>query len=128
MLRTKGKPSVELLYFDGCPNYERLLPRVRSLASEYGLERNVVLRRVESVDEAMDERFLGSPTIRVDGEDIERAAKGRTDYGLKCRVYRTEQGLAGVPPEDWLRTALDEHGDAVRAELSGSGVRPRPGR
>lgn len=51
-------------------------------------------------------RFLGSPTIRVDGRDIEPGADERIEYVLACRVYRTEHGAAGVPDERWLRDAL----------------------
>ena len=51
-------------------------------------------------------RFLGSPTIRVDGRDIEPGADERTDYAFACRIYRTARGTAGAPDERWLRDAL----------------------
>jgi hypothetical protein len=97
--------KVEVLFFDGCPSTERVLPRIEQLAREAGAE--VELRRVESLEAAEHERFLGSPTVRVDGQDIESAAGERDDYGLKCRLYRTSTGASGLPPEDWLRAALD---------------------
>jgi hypothetical protein len=52
-------------------------------------------------------RFLGSPTIRVDGRDIEPGADRRTEYVLACRIYRTEERIAGVPDDRWLRDALE---------------------
>ena len=60
-------------------------------------------RRVESAAER--ERFLGSPTLRVDGVDIDPGAGERTDYGLKCRLYPTNQGLRGAPPDEWVLDA-----------------------
>jgi hypothetical protein len=95
---------VELLYFDGCPGIERVLPTVGPLAEAAGAR--VIRRRVETAQEAEAQRFLGSPTVRVDGVDVEPGAEQRTDYGLKCRLYRTADGLTGVPEEDWVRDAL----------------------
>jgi hypothetical protein len=95
---------VELLYFDGCPGIERVMPVVDPLAEAAGAR--VIKRRVETAQEAEAQRFLGSPTVRVNGVDVEPGAEQRTDYGLKCRLYRTEAGLTGVPEEDWVRDAL----------------------
>lgn len=98
--------KVELLYFDGCPSYERLLPRLRELVSEAGADAEVELRRVESIDDAERQRFLGSPTVRVDGRDIDPGAASRGDFGLKCRLYRWDEGTSPLPREEWIREAL----------------------
>jgi hypothetical protein len=95
---------VELLYFDGCPGIDRVLPAVAPLAEAAGAR--VVRRRVETPEQAEAQRFLGSPTVRVDGVDVEPGAEQRCDYGLKCRLYRTAAGLAGVPEEGWVQEAL----------------------
>ncbi len=95
--------KVEILYFDGCPGYEALLPRVRALAGD-GAE--VELRAVTSLEAAQAERFLGSPTVRVDGRDVDPAAAGRTDFGLKCRLYPAAGGAAHAPPDEWIERAL----------------------
>jgi hypothetical protein len=100
--------TVELLYFDGCPSYEQLLPRLSELASTAGAE--LVLRRVETRADAERERFLGSPTVRVDGRDVDPEAAQRTDFGLKCRLYRWDSRQAGTPPEEWITRALTEPG------------------
>ena len=98
-----------MVFFDGCPSHERLLPRVRELADAAGAE--LVLRRVETPEEAERERFLGSPTVRVDGRDVDPGADARSDYGLKCRLYRSpELGQSQVPPERWIRAALGTDG------------------
>ena len=99
--------SVELLYFDGCPSYERVLPRLRGLVAEAGIADEVVSRRIESPEAAVVERFLGSPTVRVNGVDVEPGAGERDDFGLKCRLYGTAEGLRGTPPEEWVIRALN---------------------
>ncbi len=97
---------VELLYFDGCPSYERLLPRLRELVAAADPDAPIELRRVETAEEAARERFLGSPTVRVDGRDVDPGAPQRRDFGLKCRLYRTERGLGPLPPDGWIAEAL----------------------
>ena len=98
--------KIELLYFDGCPSHEAFLPRLHDLLSHAGADAAVKQRRVESDEAAQRERFLGSPTLRVDGVDVDPGAAGRTDYGLKCRLYPTDEGLRGAPPDAWVLDAL----------------------
>lgn len=99
--------TVEVLYFDGCPNHEALLPHLRALLVSAGVQPEIELRRVESAEAAEDERFLGSPSVRVDGDDVDPGAAERTDYGLKCRLYPSEDGLRGAPLDEWVLDALD---------------------
>jgi len=98
--------NVEVLYFDGCPNHESLVPRLRELLARAGAGCALTLRRVETAEEAERERFLGSPTVRVDGQDVDTTAAERNDYGLKCRLYATDAGLRGTPPDSWILNAL----------------------
>lgn len=98
--------QVELLYIDGCPSHEHLLPVVRRLTQAAGA--GLALRRIDTPEAAEAERFLGSPTIRVDGRDVDPGAGDRTDYGLRCRLYRSrELGPSPVPPTSWIEAALD---------------------
>jgi hypothetical protein len=100
--------TIEVLYFDGCPNHETLLPRLRELLAHDGISTEIDLRRITDDEAAQRERFLGSPTVRVNGRDVEPDAEQRTDYGMKCRLYRTPTGLSGEPPEEWLRAAVGQ--------------------
>lgn len=102
--------EIELLYFDGCPSHEAFLPRLRELLARAGVDAPVAERRVESDTDAQRERFLGSPTLRVDGVDVDPDAGERTDYGLKCRLYPTSEGLRGTPPDEWVLSALRRAG------------------
>lgn len=99
-------PRVEILYFDGCPNHEPARALVERVAAELRVEPAIELIEVVDPEAAADLRFLGSPTIRVDGSDVEPGAEERREFVLSCRVYRTERGLAGQPDEAWIREAL----------------------
>jgi hypothetical protein len=99
--------TVEVLYFDGCPSYEALMPRLERIMSEGGLDPEAVeLRHVGSDAVARDARFLGSPSVRVDGIDVEPDAGDRADFGMKCRLYEFNGRRRGTRPDAWLRTAL----------------------
>lgn len=91
--------KVELLYFDGCPNWkvadERLAHAAR-LVSRGDL--TVQRRRVDTEQEAVALGFTGSPTIVIDGQDP--FATGSEQVGLACRVYATPHGLSGSPTVD----------------------------
>jgi hypothetical protein len=95
---------IEVLYFDGCPSHDRLLPSLRELAAGHGAE--LAQRRIETLAEAEEARFLGSPSVRIDGVDVEPGAGERTDFGLKCRLYRSSDGQSGLPPQAWIERAL----------------------
>jgi hypothetical protein len=100
------RPLVEILYFDGCPNHEAARALVERVAAELQVEPELTLVRVPDPEAAVEHRFLGSPTVRVDGGDVEPGADERDDYVLSCRVYRVARGLSGQPDPDWIREAL----------------------
>jgi hypothetical protein len=97
---------IEVLYFDGCPSHDRLLPLLDDLAAGHGAE--LKQRHVETLEQAERAHFLGSPSVRVNGLDVEPSARGRTDFGLKCRLYRSSDGQSGLPPREWIERALRE--------------------
>lgn len=99
---------IEVLTFVGCPNAQPTIELVERVFLELGANGELLLVQVKDADEAEAQRFLGSPTVRVDGRDIEPGADERTDFAFSCRIYRTEHGSSGQPSEDWLRSALDE--------------------
>lgn len=105
--------TIEVLYFDGCPNHEALLPRLRELMTRVGVAAPVELRRIDSFEAARRERFLGSPTVRIDGEDVDTSSCSRTDYGLKCRLYPGPDGLRGVVPDELILAGLMRRRDVA---------------
>ena len=95
--------TIEVLYFESCPNHEPTLQLVLEVAQTLGLSPDVREVVVASPDEVEALRFLGSPSVRVNGRDIEPGADDRIDFALGCRVY----GASGVPPRDLLVAAFE---------------------
>jgi hypothetical protein len=102
------RPRIEILYFEGCPNHEPARALVERVATQLRLEPEIRLVEVADPDAAVALRFLGSPTVRVNGLDVEPGAGERRDFALSCRIYRSERGVAEQPHESWVREALTE--------------------
>jgi hypothetical protein len=98
--------SVELLYFEGCPHYEAMVDRLDVLMRRAGRQAQVQLRNIPDEPAAVRERFLGSPTVRVDGYDVEPGASERSDFGMTCRLYSTDEGHRETPLDEWILDAL----------------------
>jgi hypothetical protein len=100
------QPRVELLFWDGCPSHPQALEDLREAMAAEGLDPDTILVREVGTDQlAEHERFVGSPTIRIDGEDVQPT--GDEPTGLTCRVYRMRDGrISPVPDPADLREAL----------------------
>ena len=98
--------KVELLYFEGCPHHVQAKELLQKVLDDEGLADPITPVLVETPEKARETRFLGSPTIQIDGRDIEPAAASRTDYGFSCRVYDVNGTSSGTPPSEMIRAAL----------------------
>lgn len=100
-----GRVKVQLLYFDGCPNWREADGKVRAALGMVG-RGDVEVERVlvSTPEEAEAVRFQGSPTVWVDGTDP--FARPDAPVGLSCRLYRTSAGLAGSPTVEQLVEVL----------------------
>ena len=97
--------GVRFLYYEECPSHEQALERLREVMAEEGIPREVEVVEVETEEQAHELRFVGSPTIRVDGQDIDPPGDPR--YGLTCRAYRLEDDrISPLPSRDMIRHAL----------------------
>jgi hypothetical protein len=96
-----------VLVSDGCPNTELALERVQEAARIMGLKglrpKTVWIR---DAGHAITTRFLGSPSVRVNGLDVEPGAQSRSDFGLSCRLYRLGAGVDRAPPVSVIVAAL----------------------
>jgi hypothetical protein len=104
--RPVHRPIIDVLYVEECPNYPDTLALVQRVGTELGID--VELRTTLIADQAAAEgaRFPGSPTVRVDGRDVEPGSEPPAEYTLACRLYRLEHRFAGQPEERWVREAL----------------------
>ncbi len=98
--------TIDLYYWEGCPSYPEALALLESVIADRGLGVEVALHEVKTDDEAVALRFPGSPTIRVDGRDVDPVgAAGRP--ALNCRIYRLPDGrVSPVPSREQLEEAL----------------------
>ena len=98
--------TIELYFWEGCPSYPEALALLESLIAERRLDLTVELHEVTTDEEAVALRFPGSPTIRVDGRDVDPiGAAGRP--ALNCRIYHLPDGrVSPVPSRELLEEAL----------------------
>lgn len=100
---------VEVLTFAGCPHGCGALQLARTVAADIDQTADVRLVYIKQEQvEAM--RFLGSPSIRVDGRDIEPGAETRRNYAFSCRLYSTGLRLGPLLDPAWLRDSLTSVG------------------
>lgn len=97
---------IDFLYWSGCPSHEKAERELRQAMADLKIEPTVLtVRRVETREEAMATNFPGSPTIRIDGADIESADE---EPQLTCRVYRRRDGrISPTPDPACIREALE---------------------
>ena len=94
--------KIQVLAFEGCPNDQLTIALIEELLRKRGL--SAAVERVEvTAETAAELRFLGSPTVQIDGVDIEPAARARTAFGICCRTY---PGGKGVPPREMIEAAI----------------------
>ena len=98
--------NVELFYIENCPNYPAAADMLKEALRERGLPENISEIAVSDSAQAEALAFRGSPTIRVDGNDIEDTPPMQDQYGLSCRTYLIGGKLQGLPPRDMIRRAL----------------------
>ncbi|MGH3994568.1 MAG: DF family (seleno)protein [Pseudonocardiaceae bacterium] len=98
--------KVELLWWEGCPSHPQALAELRDVLRDEAVDTEVELVEVETDERAQAERFPGSPTIRIDGEDIVPPGEGEP-FSLTCRVYRLlDGGVSPTPDPEDVRRAV----------------------
>ena len=107
---------IEVLYFEGCPNHKPAFERVQEVLKEEGISAEVSEVNVADTAKAQEVSFLGSPSIRVNGLDVEQAARSVREYGMMCRMYVVNGRREGLPPREMVRQAILETQSAVSAE------------
>lgn len=98
--------NVTFLYYEDCPSHDLAFDRLRQIMAEEGIEAEVEVIKVETEEQAQRLRFIGSPTILVNGRDIEPPPSDAY-YALTCRAYRLEDGrISPLPSPEAIRRAL----------------------
>jgi len=97
---------IDFLFWRDCPSHPEARELLRDVLQERGVDAEIVEREVLTQDEAEELAFPGSPTIRVDGRDVDPAGAARRP-ALTCRIYHLPDGrVSPVPSREQLEEAL----------------------
>ena len=99
--------KIEILYFDGCPSHELADRRVREVLEEMAVDAELVRINVKDQATAIEVRFPGSPTVRINGEDVVPVPSGEP-HSMRCRVYPASTGFEGAPNKAEIRAAIEK--------------------
>lgn len=114
--------KIEVLYIADCPHHKPVIERVRDVLCAAGIDDPVMEVEVLSTMDAEERGFFGSPTVRIDGLDVEPEARATRHFGLGCRSYAENGHRSGMPSRELIRRALQEmrsaQGDAPVATPS----------
>ncbi len=103
---TNGSVRIEILAREDCPNRGMAISVVERVVDETGVPAEIAVVDVTSEDEAYALRLPGSPTVLVDGRDVDPGPTAAAEFSLDDRMYRTQRGLSGWPEPQWVRDAL----------------------
>jgi hypothetical protein len=99
--------KIVLYYWEGCPSHPEAEALLRDVLAERGIDAAIELVEVRTQEEADAVPFPGSPTIHIDGRDVDEEGAARSRSALNCRIYTTEEGhVSPVPTRAQLERAL----------------------
>jgi hypothetical protein len=103
----KPGPKIEFLFWEDCPSHPKALELLQEVMAEVGVDSPIEKTEVLTDEDAARLAFPGSPTIRVDGVDIDAEGAAQMGTALTCRVYVLENGrFSPLPSREMLRRAL----------------------
>ncbi|WP_434578691.1 DF family (seleno)protein [Thermoanaerobacterium thermosaccharolyticum] len=99
--------QISFLYFEGCPNSEPALNLLKEVLNEKGIKGEIELIEIKSEEDAYKYNFLGSPSIHINGKDIEKERRNDDPF-YGCRIYKIKDRNYGIPPKEMILNAIDE--------------------
>ncbi len=99
--------KAELFYFDGCTAYQTALKHLKEVIREKNLDAGVKMIKIEGDQQALASRFLGSPSIRINGLDVEPGAEKIKDFSMRCRLYLEDDEMSEWPSKKMIRSAIE---------------------
>ena len=95
--------KIEFLYFEGCPSYKVALENLKEVLNSEDIDSEIKLIAVDSPDDAEKFQFQGSPSIRVNGIDLEDRDE---ECSFNCRIYTIDGKMTGIPTKDFIRDKI----------------------
>lgn len=100
--------KIEVLYFEGCPNHKPAVRELERALVDLGIGDPVQQVDVKDPEMAVEKKFLGSPSIRIDGNDL--FSNGETDYSMRCRTFLIDGKFKGFPSREDIQNAIRTRG------------------
>ncbi len=98
--------SIDLLYYDDCPHYKEAEKALKEVLDEEHIDAEVQMVSVSKGGRADPWHFIGSPTIFINGEDLDPEVDRETPYQGHCRMYMYKDELFEYPPKEMIREGL----------------------
>ena len=104
---TKGKArlKIEILYFESCPSYKKAILNVKAALKEENIQADLRLIEVATAEKAEKVGFQGSPSIRINGKDMEGRDEG---YSFSCRLYNVNGKPETAPSKEYIEEKLQQ--------------------
>jgi hypothetical protein len=107
--------KVELFVANACPHREKAMQIVADALAERGRTEQPEVVMVGDYEDAKAKRCFGSPTIRVNGMDVEYGDREPEEFTAGCRYYNTPDGWQPLPRKELVVRGIDT---ALRREQS----------
>ena len=102
--------TVDILYHEDCTHYPTAIRYIKEVLAEEGIEATINEINVATVEAAQELNFFGSPTIRINGEDIESEVEQQRGHARgSCRIYHYDGKIYVTPHKEVIRTTLKKH-------------------
>jgi len=89
------------------PVLERTLKTINEVMKQLNIDATVKKTRIANEEEAKRHRFPGSPTVLINGVDIDPKANKETTGGfIGCRIYQYQGQTYEYPPKQMIKTAF----------------------
>ena len=98
--------KIDILFIKGCPGYLLTKKYIEEIVFDEAVDAKVSLIQIDNDEDAGKLHFIGSPTVRVEGKDIDEDFKDNKDYGVKSRLYHIEGNPFDHPSKNMLRDAI----------------------
>ncbi|HYA32870.1 MAG TPA: DUF2703 domain-containing protein [Candidatus Bathyarchaeia archaeon] len=98
--------TIDVLFYEDCPHYQEAASILKEVLEEEHVEAKVNMIKVAEGGEAVVVGFLGSPTILVEGHDVQSGTDHTSPFQGHCRIFRYKGRVFEIPPKDMIREAV----------------------
>jgi hypothetical protein len=98
--------NIGVLFIEGCPSVLSIITYIKNVISDEAVDAEISLVLIETQEDARRLHFTGSPTVRINGIDIESNMQNNKDYGLRSRHYYLNGTKSDYPTKSMIRDAI----------------------